>query len=98
MRVLVAGDRGYIGTVMVPFLQAAGHKVDGLDLGLYDGCDFGRPPEQAEGRSEGRSEGGQAGRPAADIRDAEPGGLAGYDAVVCLAALSNDPLGHLNPA
>ena len=86
MRVLVAGDRGYIGAVMMPFLRAAGHQVEGLDLGLYEGCDFGRPAGQI------------AGRPAADIRDAEPGGLAGYDAVVCLAALSNDPLGHLNPA
>ena len=41
MRVLVAGDRGYIGTVLVPLLRAAGHEVDGLDLGLYDGCDLG---------------------------------------------------------
>lgn len=71
---------------MVPFLRAAGHQVDGLDLGLYEGCDFGHPPEPI------------AGRAAADIRDAEPAGLAGYDAVICLAALSNDPLGALNPA
>ncbi len=85
MKILVAGDRGYIGTVMVPFLQAAGHQVDGLDLGLYEGCDFGPVPPVATGRT-------------GDIRDAEPSGLAGYDAVVCLAALSNDPLGHLNPA
>ncbi len=41
MRVLVAGDRGYIGAVMVPFLRAAGHQVAGLDLGLYEGCDLG---------------------------------------------------------
>ena len=41
MRVLVAGDRGYIGAVLVPFVRAAGHEVDGLDLGLYEGCDFG---------------------------------------------------------
>ncbi len=86
MRVLVAGDRGYIGAVLVPFLRAAGHEVDGLDSGLYEGCDFGRPPEDV------------AGRPLLDIRDADPGYLAGYDAVACLAALSNDPLGHLNPA
>jgi nucleoside-diphosphate-sugar epimerase len=39
MRVLVAGDPGYIGTVLVPFLRAAGHEVDGLNLGLYEGCD-----------------------------------------------------------
>ena len=40
MRVLVAGDRGYIGAVMVPLLSAAGHDVEGLDLGLYEGCDL----------------------------------------------------------
>jgi nucleoside-diphosphate-sugar epimerase len=86
MRVLVAGDRGYIGAVLVPFLRTAGHEVDGLDSGLYEGCDFGRPPEDI------------GSRPLLDIRDVEPSQLAGYDAVACLAALSNDPLGHLNPA
>lgn len=84
MRVLVAGDRGYIGAVLVPFLRAAGHDVDGLDLGLYEGCDLG----PALGGSP----------PALDIRDIEPGQLTDYDAVLCLAALSNDPLGDLNPA
>ena len=86
MKVLVAGDRGYIGAVLVPLLRAAGHQVDGRDLGLYDGCDLGPASEPAPGQATG------------DIRDAEPAGLAGYDAVVCLAALSNDPLGHLSPA
>jgi nucleoside-diphosphate-sugar epimerase len=86
MRVLVAGDAGYIGAVLVPFFRAAGHQVDGLDLGLYDGCDLG-PAPAADGP-----------RPHADIRDAVPGQLAAYDAVICLAALSNDPLGDLNPA
>src|SRR5689334_7766815 len=86
MRVLVAGDRGYIGTVLVPFLRAAGHEVDGLDLGLYEGCDLG---PSAEGVSM---------RLTCDIRDVASGQLVGYDAVVCLAALSNDPLGDLNPA
>jgi len=84
--VLVAGDRGYIGAVMVPFLRAAGHDVDGLDLGLYEGCDLGRATEDI------------ADRPARDIRDVTASDLAGYEAVVCLAALSNDPLGDLNPA
>ena len=46
MRVLVAGDRGYIGTVMVPFLRAAGHTVEGLDLDLYEGCDMGPGPDE----------------------------------------------------
>ena len=86
MRVLVAGDRGYIGAVLVPFLRGAGHQVDGLDVGLYEGCDFGAAPESL------------GGRPARDIRDTEASQLADYDAVVCLAALSNDPVGHLNPA
>ncbi|HEY3941626.1 MAG TPA: SDR family oxidoreductase [Acidimicrobiales bacterium] len=86
MRILVAGDRGYIGAVLVPFLRAAGHDVHGLDVGLYEGCDFGPAPEDATGR------------PLIDIRDAVAGDLAGYDAVACLAALSNDPLGHLNPS
>jgi nucleoside-diphosphate-sugar epimerase len=86
MRVLVAGDRGYIGTVLGPVLRAAGHEVDGLDLGLYEGCDLGPGPEDIGVRA------------VIDIRDSDTGDLTGYDAVVCLAALSNDPLGDLNPA
>jgi len=86
MRVLVAGDRGYIGAVLVPFLRAAGHAVEGLDLGLYEGCDLGPGPEDTDFRS------------SLDIRDVQSRHCSGYDAVVCLAALSNDPVGHLNPA
>ena len=86
MRVLVAGDRGYIGAVLVPFLRAAGHEVDGFDVGLYEGCDLGPGPEDI------------GPRPARDMRDATASELADYDAVACLAALSNDPVGHLNPA
>ena len=86
MRVLVAGDGGYIGAVLVPVLHAAGHEVDGLDLGLYEGCDLG--PVRAD----------QPSQVPVDMRDVSAGQLAGYDAVVCLAALSNDPLGDLNPA
>src|ERR1700747_862357 len=85
MRVLVAGDRGYIGTVLVPFLRGAGHQVDGFDVGLYEGCDFGAAPEST------------GARPARDMRDAAASELLGYDAVICLAALSNDPLGDLKP-
>jgi NAD dependent epimerase/dehydratase family len=51
MRVLVTGDRGYIGAVMAPFLMAAGHEVVGLDAGWYDGCDFGTPPDGYEQRT-----------------------------------------------
>jgi nucleoside-diphosphate-sugar epimerase len=86
MRVLVAGDRGYIGAVLVPFLRAAGHVVEGLDLDLYEGCDLGPGVE------------GTGLRRYVDIREVEPGHCAGYDAVICLAALSNDPLGALNPS
>jgi nucleoside-diphosphate-sugar epimerase len=84
MRVLVAGDRGYIGTVLAPLFRAAGHDVSGFDLGLYEGCDLGAGPEPFTG---GRR----------DIRTARTKDLGGFDAVVCLAALSNDPLGELNP-
>jgi nucleoside-diphosphate-sugar epimerase len=71
---------------MVPYLTSAGHEVTGLDLGLYAGCDLGPPPLHAETW------------PPADMRDVQPADLADFDAVVCLAALSNDPLGDLNRA
>src|ERR1700722_12448261 len=84
MKVLVAGDGGYIGAVLVPFFRAPGHQVAGLDLGRYEGCDLG-PAADPQPRA------------FVDMRDVTPGQLAGYDAVICLAALSNDPLGDLNP-
>jgi nucleoside-diphosphate-sugar epimerase len=84
MRIMAAGDRGYLGAVMIPFLQRAGHEVVGLDAGWYDGCDFGPVPNGYEQRT-------------GDIRDARPDDLVGFDAVVNLAAISNDPVGHLNP-
>jgi nucleoside-diphosphate-sugar epimerase len=84
VRVLVDGDRGYIGAVLVPFLRRAGHEVVGLDVGWYDGCDFGSPPTDYEQRT-------------GDIRDQRPEDLEGFDAVVHLAAISNDPIGHLHP-
>jgi len=85
MRVLVAGDRGYIGAVLVPFLQRQGHEVLGLDAEWYESCDFGSPPGQYE-------------RHRGDIRDVKPDELEGLDAVINLAAISNDPIGHLKPA
>ena len=84
MRVLVDGDRGYIGAILVPLLMRAGHEVEGLDAGWYDGCDFGEQPRDYVSRT-------------ADIRDASPEDLTGFDAVIHLAAISNDPVGHLNP-
>jgi nucleoside-diphosphate-sugar epimerase len=84
MKVLVTGHKGYVGVEMVPTLRAAGHEVLGLDIGLYDGCDFGSPPDAVEELG-------------VDLRDVEPRHLRGFDAVIHLAALSNDPLGDLNP-
>ena len=86
MKVLVAGNGGYIGTVLVPVLRAAGHEVTDLDLGLYEGCDFGPVPS------------GEKPVTPRDMRSVTPAHLVGHDAVICLAALSNDPLGNLNPA
>jgi len=84
MKVLVTGHDGYIGTVLVPLFRAAGHEVVGLDSGLFSECVFGRdaPPPEAVQK---------------DIRDVEVSDLDGFDAVVHLAAISNDPLGDLNP-
>ena len=86
MRVLVTGHLGYIGTVLVPLLLEAGHDVVGLDSDLYSTCTFGTPDAIADVPWIRR-----------DLRDVEPGDLAGVDAVIHLAALSNDPLGDLDP-
>jgi nucleoside-diphosphate-sugar epimerase len=83
MRVLVTGHKGYIGSVMVPLLIDAGHEVVGLDTGLYEACSFGDRRHQVAGVR-------------LDIRNVEPHHLEGFEAVVHLAALSNDPLGDLN--
>src|SRR5215831_2948639 len=83
MRVLVTGHNGYIGSVMVRVLTQAGHDVTGLDSYLYEGSTFGE--DSVPVRSIRK-----------DVRDVEPRDLAGFDAVIHLAALSNDPLGCLN--
>lgn len=86
MRVLVTGHLGYIGCVLTPMLERAGHDVVGYDSDLYRRCTFaqgGSPPVVAGIRK--------------DIRDAERTDFAGVDAVIHLAGLSNDPLGNLNP-
>jgi len=84
MRILVTGDKGYIGTVLVPMLIADGHEVVGLDSDLYQRCTFGEglPAIQSIRK---------------DLRDVEFTDLEGFDVVMHLAALSNDPLGNLNP-
>ena len=86
MRVLVTGHLGYIGTILTPMLVNAGHDVTGLDSDLYSRCTYvagGKIHEVATIRK--------------DVRDVEAADLAGFDAVLHLAALSNDPLGNLKP-
>jgi nucleoside-diphosphate-sugar epimerase len=84
VRVLVSGHRGYIGTVLVPLFQEAGHDVAGLDSCLYDDGVFGPDASDIPSRR-------------IDVRDVTPEDLRGFDAVVHLAAISNDPVGDLNP-
>jgi nucleoside-diphosphate-sugar epimerase/SAM-dependent methyltransferase len=86
MRVLVTGHRGYIGTVLTPMLKAAGHEVAGIDSDLYERCTFepgGAMP--------------QVPTLLKDIREVTPADFLGFDAVLHLAALSNDPLGDFRP-
>jgi nucleoside-diphosphate-sugar epimerase len=82
-RVLMTGHRGYVGSVMAPIFKAAGHEVVGFDADFYVDCDL-LPIPAVEGAK-------------ADIRDVTADDLRGFDAVVHLAALSNDPIGNLNP-
>ncbi|MGB3438088.1 MAG: SDR family oxidoreductase [Actinophytocola sp.] len=84
MRVLLTGHKGYLGTVMAPVLKAAGHDVTGLDSGLFAQCLLGPAPQDPPGHT-------------VDLRDVHPSHLEGFDAVIHLAALSNDPLGALAP-
>ena len=84
MRVLVTGHDGYIGRVLVTLFRAAGHDVVGLDSFLFEGCTLGpEPPDVPAIR--------------VDLRDLDPDSLRGFEAVVHLAAISNDPLGDLDP-
>lgn len=84
MRVLVTGHSGYIGTVMIPLLQTEGHDVVGLDSDLYEPCTFGRDVQRIPTLKK-------------DIRDVQASELDGFDAIMHLAGLSNDPLGDLDP-
>ena len=85
MKVLVTGHRGFIGTVMIPILLKEGFDVVGLDTDLYRYCTYGDGPISIPSINK-------------DVRDVAPDDLRGFDAVVHLAALSNDPLGNINPA
>ncbi len=83
MKVLVTGHHGYIGSVTVPALLESGHDVTGLDTFFYEGCDLSPGVEIVNRRI--------------DVRDVRPDDLDRFDAVVHLAALSNDPLGDMRP-
>jgi nucleoside-diphosphate-sugar epimerase len=82
-RLLVTGHEGYIGAVMAPFMVDAGHEVVGLDTGYFRGCDL--VPLRMEIPTIDK-----------DVRDVTAQDLDGFDAVIHLAALSNDPIGNLN--
>jgi nucleoside-diphosphate-sugar epimerase len=83
MRILLTGHKGYIGSIAGPLLRTAGHEAVGLDTDFFAGCDFSDP---AADIPEIRK----------DLRDVARADLTGFDAVVHLAALSNDPLGDLS--
>lgn len=82
-RILITGHRGFIGSVMAPHFVRAGYEVHGLDTAYYDACTL--VPDLEDVPAVER-----------DIRDLEAGDLAGFHAVIHLAALSNDPIGNLN--
>jgi nucleoside-diphosphate-sugar epimerase len=82
MRILMTGHNGYIGSVMAPWLERAGHEVTGLDTDYFADCRL-IPPEPSR-RREIRK----------DLRDVDGTDLKGFDAVIHLAALSNDPIGN----
>jgi len=84
MQLLITGHNGYLGRVMARFLEQRGHRVVGLDTGFYEDCGFG--PALAPPKSIAR-----------DTRDVNVEHLKGFDALIHLAALSNDPLGELAP-
>lgn len=83
MKIFVTGHRGYIGCHLVDVLKQEGHKVVGCDLGLFDGCGWEpvvRPDVELT----------------KDVRKLAAADLQGCDAVMHLAALSNDPMGALD--
>jgi nucleoside-diphosphate-sugar epimerase len=86
MRVLLTGHLGYIGTVMTPMLLSAGHEVVGYGSDLYRRCTYPTGGTIADVPMTEK-----------DTRDIALEDLKGFDAVIFLAALSNDPLGNLNP-
>jgi nucleoside-diphosphate-sugar epimerase len=84
VHVLVTGHEGYLGAIVTGTLRRAGYQITGLDTGYYRGCTLGPEPEPLPAHR-------------VDVREVQPEHLAGVDAVVHLAALSNDPVGDLAP-
>ncbi|WP_348246159.1 NAD-dependent epimerase/dehydratase family protein, partial [Salmonella enterica] len=82
---LVTGHEGYIGSVMTPLLMEAGYDVSGLDTSYFASCTLIPDRRPVKGIRK-------------DIRDLEISDVRGFDAVIHLAALSNDPIGNLNDA
>lgn len=83
MKVLLTGHKGYIGVVLAPMLVEAGHEVHGLDSDIFRRCTFGPAPLEIPETIK-------------DVRDVTHKDVEGFDAVLHLAGLSNDPLGDLN--
>lgn len=84
LKILVTGHNGYIGSLVAPMLADRGHEVIGLDSFLFEDCTFGADSPSVPGLRK-------------DVRDVEVADLRGFDAVLHLGAISNDPLGDLNP-
>ncbi|HYW33919.1 MAG TPA: SDR family oxidoreductase [Balneolaceae bacterium] len=86
MNILVTGTDGYIGSILAPYLIQQGHKVTGLDTGFYRSGWLYNDQEKTYPSYINK-----------DLRNIQPEDLEGFDAVVHLAELSNDPVGQLNP-
>jgi nucleoside-diphosphate-sugar epimerase len=84
-KILVTGDKGYIGSVLAPLLAERGYRVVGLDVGYYADCLLD-------------SDKAAYPRVNVDIRDVDSSVLDGVGGIIHLAALSNDPLGEFDPS
>jgi len=84
MKIMVTGDLGYIGSVLVPILLEKGHTVKGYDIGYFEECILEKISHEYESIKK-------------DIRDIALSDIEGFDAIIHLAGLSNDPLGDFEP-